>query len=462
MPRPLEQLGRRINFKIVHIAQFSINVYNYINSAVHQFSTRERMFAYHSPNAVFIDYETSKLISRTATGTMDNRNIFALQDSFVFYIKLDAFNIIHYYKINGDEIPEADCIGVSNSYMIPYSRSITNIQDRIMRRPIVERRDVDEAVNNISDNILGQTEQINENLIYGYHTRSFSINKKRMREDIRNNNNRYFGIELEIDMERNRQAATTRRKHALATKLNTILNEDTYNSMVKFERDGSLGAEGFEIITQPMTYTYIMKKKAKIIQALRAIDQAGYSSHDSGKCGLHIHVSRTELPARVLDNVFMIFENFKNELIAFSRRNENQMRWSKFITDDYSRTAFSKTEIANMKSSRCNHCCVINNANAATVEFRLFRGTTKPTTFFGAIQLIDNIVTIATQRESIEGLTWEEIINFNPAHIQLIAYNNKRNIVSKHIATDNIERAEVNARAVILVRPFQMQMEGDN
>jgi hypothetical protein len=461
MPRPLEQLGRRINFKIVHITQFSINVYNYTSSAVHQFNTRERMFAYHSPNAVFIDYETSKLISRTATGTMDSRNIFALQDSFVYYIKLDEFNIIHYYKINGDEIPVAACIGVSNSYMITYSRSITNIQDRIMRRPIVGRRDVDEAVNNISDNILGQTEQINENLIYGYHTR-MGIIKKDVLEDRRGGNNRYFGIELEIDMERNRQAATTRRKHALATKLNTILNEDKYNSMVKFERDGSLGAEGFEIITQPMTYTYIMKKKAKIIQALKAIDQAGYSSHDSGKCGLHIHVSRTELPARVLDNVFMIFENFKNELIAFSRRNENQMRWSKFITDDYSRTAFSKTEIANMKSSRCNHYCVINNANAATVEFRLFRGTTKPTTFFGAIQLIDNIVTIATQRESIEGLTWEEIINFNPAHTELIAYNNKRNIVSKHIATDNIERAEVNARAVILVRPFQMQMEGDN
>ena len=301
-------------------------------------------------------------------------------------------------------------------------------------------------------------EIVNHDLIRRYHSGGV-IHPKNADND---NSRRYFGIELEID--RNSSFSSDTRDR-MATKLHNILNENgEYNSLVKFECDGSLSSNGIEMIFQPMSYQYIMEKKEKIFEALSAIDNGGYSSHDAGTCGLHIHVSRSEINNDTLDRILMIFENFKNEVIAFSRRNEAQMRWCKFMCDNTRGNSIDKTtcEQARRYGNINGHHYVINNQNTNTVEFRLFRGTTNKRTFMAAIQLVDNIVSIAQKRSTIAGLTWLDIINYNDEYTELKAYNEKRNIYSTHIASEIINVSATNLRAVVLVRPHQLRLEGDN
>lgn len=107
-----------------------------------------------------------------------------------------------------------------------------------------------------------------------------------------------------------------------------------------------------------------------------------------------------------------------------------------------------------------SHHSAINNGNSKTVEFRIFRGTTKIRTFIANVQLIDNMIDIA-KKESIEGITWDDIINHNDNYTELKEYNEKRNIMSKHRLTTNLSRLEVINRPVILVRPFDRPIEGD-
>ena len=97
-----------------------------------------------------------------------------------------------------------------------------------------------------------------------------------------------------------------------------------------------------------------------------------------------------------------------------------------------------------------------------TVEFRLFRGTTKYNTLMASIQLIDNIINIARYKTEVENITWKDIINYNEEYEELIKYNEKRNIISQHMIKAELNRNEVNNRGVVLVRPFQVTIEGDN
>lgn len=348
----------------------------------------------------------------------------------------------------------------------PYDRNFDISDYRRLRNTFISTNtDTNTITNTVTITNTNETtysapprDVIRHDLIKRYHSGGVIHPKNANNDDSR----RYFGIELEIDRTSSFSSDTRDR---MATKLHNILNEnDEYNSLVKFENDGSLSSNGIEMIFQPMSYQYILEKKEKIFEALSAIDNNGYSSHDAGTCGLHIHVSRSEINNDTLDRILMIFENFKNELIAFSRRNEAQMRWCKFMCDNTRGDSIDKTTCENARryGSINGHHYVINNQNNNTVEFRLFRGTTNKRTFMAAIQLVDNIVSIAQKRSNIAGLTWLDIINYNDEYTELKAYNEKRNIYSTHIASEIINVSATNLRAVVLVRPHQLRLEGDN
>ena len=217
-----------------------------------------------------------------------------------------------------------------------------------------------------------------------------------------------------------------KKRHRLATRLNKLFNGDNYNSLVKFENDSSLGANGIEIITQPMSMKYIMENVNKFAEGMRMIEELDYVSHDSGKCGMHIHVSKEALNDNIIDNLYLLFENFRNELVAFSRRTQDGMRWCRFMTDiSYHPDQMDEDYIKRNKPQGNDHGSCINSGQRNTVEFRLFRGTTKMKTFIANIQLIDNIVDIAS-KDNIEEITWDDIINLKPEYTELIAYNEKK------------------------------------
>lgn len=462
---PLTFNYRPLNTKIVYYDRRNrkYHVFNTTNTVCREFTSLQRMFSYHSDRTQFIDFNTSQLVDKERS----IRNGMIMTQNKVIVYRNGVSRL--YCSMDGGEVNMRAIQEDIVYYCMGYRFNIVRIQQistRIIQTFISSQRnnvinnDVT-GLNNISDNILRDTEQVNEHLIYNYHGGPREVHFKKL--DKEPETNKYFGIELEIDMDKApRNAQTLRRRNVLATRLNTLLNENNYNSLVKFETDASIGSYGVEIITQPMTMNYILTNKEKFKEAMRIIDELQYSSHDSGKCGMHIHVSRNYLSDETLDNIFLIFENFKNEIIAFSRRNQSQMRWCRFMTDDNtSRESMNKEYINQNKCYRTSHGCAINNGNRNTVEFRIFRGTTKLRTFLANIQLIDNIIEIA-KNQDVVGITWNMIINYNEEYTELKEYNEKRGIMSKHELSTTINRIEVTQRPVILTRPFQITLEGDN
>lgn len=194
---------------------------------------------------------------------------------------------------------------------------------------------------------------------------------------------------------------------------------DILGDFVVFERDSSIGS-GFEIISHPFTTQYLSKNRDSIKNALDRLLYNGYSS-DNNYCGLHIHVSRKSLVAgteldeeQVIDNMLLILETFKEELITFSRRSEGQLdEWCSFLTQDKSELSYKFIKEKKRSSGRYK---VLNLTNSKTVEFRLFRGTLDYRTFMAAMELIDNIVNIA-KRGDLDGLSWNDIVGCRDTNI---------------------------------------------
>ena len=134
---------------------------------------------------------------------------------------------------------------------------------------------------------------------------------------------RYLGVELEID------GAGESSDHA--RKIQCAGNRDCEHVYIK--HDGSLD-DGLEIVTHPMTLAYHMNGMPwqAVIATAR---QLGYISHQSGTCGLHVHVNRSSLGDTyqqqddTIARILFLVEPFWNELLRFSRRTQSQLnRWA--------------------------------------------------------------------------------------------------------------------------------------
>lgn len=235
---------------------------------------------------------------------------------------------------------------------------------------------------------------------------------------------RYFGIELETEL--NDQNRLNEYTH----ELNNLINDGELGKRVKFEEDGSLRNRGCEIITQPMTPKYIIENREKIKEIMNLINRYA-TSHDNGRCGMHIHVSRASLTEDAINEIYFVVETFKKELIAFSRRQSfNYCAFHSFntsvITDGYK--YIDKDYFIRHKTM--GHYCCLNNANTATLEFRFLRGTTNLNTFMASVELIDNICNMVMDGKFVNGTTWLDIINYNDEYEDLKRYNERRNITS--------------------------------
>ena len=129
----------------------------------------------------------------------------------------------------------------------------------------------------------------------------------------------YFGVELEID-EAGEDSDTARRLLAIA-------NQGQPQFYCK--HDDSLD-DGFELVTHLMSLSYHrteMPWEALLREAVRM----GYLSHQSGTCGLHIHVSREAFgdtyahQEAAIARVLYFFEKHWEELLKFSRRTQRQL-----------------------------------------------------------------------------------------------------------------------------------------
>lgn len=183
-------------------------------------------------------------------------------------------------------------------------------------------------------------------------------------------NDRFIGVELEIECRSSRYDAVER--------LNNTLNEGEIGRKVWFENDGSLSDSGFEMITNPMgldTHAAFWEwlQDKELTRHLR--------SHDTSTCGLHVHVSRKNLHDLQINrmNVFINHPDNAKLIKAVARR----------YATNYARIRDKQMGKAHYSIDRYD---ALNLENDRTVEFRIFKGTLKHESLMSALEFTNAVV----------------------------------------------------------------------
>ena len=181
------------------------------------------------------------------------------------------------------------------------------------------------------------------------------------------------------------------------------------------KHDGSLD-DGFEMVTHPMTLAYHQSEMpwAAILQ--KAV-QMGYTSHQAGTCGLHVHVNRNafgETEAQqdaVIARILYFFEKNWEELLKFSRRTQHQLdQWAaRYGYKDQPKELLDHAK----KSAHAGRYTSVNLTNKNTIEFRIFRGTLKYNTLIATLQLLDRICDVALfmSDEELKAMSWTTFVS---------------------------------------------------
>lgn len=217
-------------------------------------------------------------------------------------------------------------------------------------------------------------------IVNGYHCGRMPIHKVGKIVDS-HDHTIHLGVELEVDSFPSEKA-----RHDCALEVFKILNKKS-RQFVKLERDGSLN-NGFEIITQPIQFGY-HKNSMHWKEAFQAVENFGGSSHDSGNCGLHVHLEAVS-PRFVRNIWYLVNHIYKDELQIFSCRSLRRMSYCAFDTGDY---RFRNT----------GHCVAVNTdtSTGCTVEIRIFRGTTKYETFMETLRLVERLAWLALDNSDV-------------------------------------------------------------
>lgn len=137
---------------------------------------------------------------------------------------------------------------------------------------------------------------------YSYRPTEYNYAKKPWENTL------FMGVELEVQGDSN-----TRNK---ANEFVTAFDPEEKTLYLK--RDGSIGNEGFEIVSHPRTLQAWDEVKLK--DMLKWLDTNGFTSYESGECGLHVHMSRNFFTPAEIMKLRAFFAYCKPQLHKFSRR----------------------------------------------------------------------------------------------------------------------------------------------
>lgn len=216
---------------------------------------------------------------------------------------------------------------------------------------------------------------------------------------------RFFGVELEID-----EAGES---DTNADRIMDITNAG--RTLAYCKHDGSLD-DGFEIVTHPMTLDFHCREMPWAEVMAKAVEM-GYTSHQAGTCGLHVHVNRTAFGKTEAEQdapiarVLYFFEKFWSELLKFSRRTQSQLdQWAA----RYEYKEQPREILDHAKGGRhAGRYTAVNLTNSSTVEFRMFRGTLKYNTLIATLQLLDRICDIAIYMTDadLQAMSWPTFVS---------------------------------------------------
>lgn len=198
----------------------------------------------------------------------------------------------------------------------------------------------------------------------------------------------YMGYELEID------GGSSNRRGKVAENIH-----DEFDDFFHCEYDGSLNS-GFEIISQPASISYHLATMPRYKNMFNAIIGEGFSSHNAGTCGLHIHIDRAYFEDKEdssIAKLLYIFEKHWTNLKRFSRRKESQMEWC-------DRYGGKPTEIVKQRKRGLGYgrYYAVNLSNSNTIEIRLWRGSLNPLTFEATLKFTARLAEICKTKSAVE------------------------------------------------------------
>ena len=219
--------------------------------------------------------------------------------------------------------------------------------------------------------------------------------------------------------------------------------------------DSSL-RNGVEITSHPMTLSFHMNIAFMYGAIGEAAAEFGYKSHDGGRCGLHVHVSRRffgkdkRLQDAAAYKMMRLMQRFEQAFTIFSRRQDNH--WCSYKTSCSGDYKLDDTPKVNrnfkneegvlqaahrMERNEKAHAQCLNFEHGETFEFRIFRGTLKWSTYFASLALVNGLCNTVRKHGStwVESVTWldlmEEVVanvDDDTARMCLVNYLNSKGL----------------------------------
>jgi hypothetical protein len=192
-----------------------------------------------------------------------------------------------------------------------------------------------------------------------------------------------FGVELEVECRHERE-------EALAGQVLSVLGEDYAIA----KHDGSLSNGGFEIVTAPSTPSEHAKRFKSLLVDKRVSGICSWNSN-GGKCGMHVHASRGALSALHIGRIvrFIGLEANRSFIEAVAGRRSN------------SYSELSETSITDLPDHRYN---AVNLTNRKTIEFRLFKGTLKYSSFMKNVEFCDAVIKFCKNASNV--CTYKDLV----------------------------------------------------
>ena len=222
--------------------------------------------------------------------------------------------------------------------------------------------------------------------------------------------NLYFGIELEVGYQR---SVSNRRK------LHQDIEEKFLKGLAICKSDGSV-SNGFEINTVPMTFDFI--KTTDVFFNLFNNTKNSLRSYNMRSTGIHIHVSRKPLSTLQIGKMLEFVNSRKNRdfITELSGRNPNNyceindvLKTKSIHLKEYGtrgRDNLSQDEYRALDKMNDKYQAV-NLQHDETVEFRIFKGNTKPQTISRYIEFVHGLV-MFSKNISNQKLSYKDFIKY--------------------------------------------------